>query len=112
MPHQWLAPMHLLGPDEHLLSAVLVVGALGSGFIISLAVVAFAQRRSWSYLLVTLALGTLFVRTGFGLLSLRGTIAPMSHHIVEHGLDVLTVALLLGALYLARGVDPRGDPDA
>jgi len=112
MIQAWLHPIHLLGPDEHLLAAVLVVGALASGFILALALVVFARRRSWSYLLVTLALGTLLVRTGFGLLNVRGTIAPVPHHIVEHGLDVVTVALLLGAVYLARGFEPRGELDA
>lgn len=112
MSTEWLVPMHLLGPDEHLLTAVLVAGALASGFIIALPLVAFVRRRSWPYLLVTLALGTLLVRTGFGMLSVQGSVAPVPHHIVEHGLDVLTVALLLGAVYLARGVGPRGRPDA
>lgn len=112
MTGAWLLPFHLLGPDEHLLAAVLVVGALASGFLLALALVVFARRRSWSYLLVTLALGTLLLRTGFGVLSVRGTVAPVSHHIVEHGLDVVTVALLLAAVYLARDFEPTGEVDA
>jgi hypothetical protein len=97
--------LHLLRFDQQLLAVVLIVAALVSAIIITLALVAFARRRSWSYFLVTLALSTLLVRTGFGLLTVGGFRNPTSHHILEHGLDILTVLLLLGAVYCARTVD-------
>jgi uncharacterized membrane protein len=100
--------MHLFGVDQHLLAVVLVVAGLVSAVIITLGLVAFARRRSWSYFLVTLALATLLVRTLFGILTLNDLLNPTSHHILEHGLDILTVLLLLGAVYTARTVDRRG----
>jgi uncharacterized membrane protein len=97
--------IHLLGFDQHLLAVVLVIAGLVSAVIITLALAAFARRRSWSYFFVTLALATLLVRTGFGILTFGGFLDPTSHHILEHGLDILTVLLLLGAVYCARTVD-------
>ena len=106
-----MRPFHLIGGghDPTLLS-VLLVGGVASGLLLGLAGLAFARRRSWSYLLVTLALSTLLVRTGFGVLTMERLFDPAAHHLVEHGLDVLAVALLLGAVALARAVDAGGEP--
>ena len=98
---------HLAPGDGHLLLVVLAGAGLVSGLVIALALAALARRRSWSYVLVTLALTTLLVRTLFGLLSTGGILGEPSHHVLEHGLDILTVVLLLGAVYCARTVDPR-----
>ena len=100
--------MHLFAADQHLLLVVLVAGGLASGFIIALATAALFQRRSWSYLFVTLALATLLVRTVFGFLTVGGTVDGTVHHIMEHGLDVVTAILLIGAIYCARTVDSTG----
>lgn len=87
------------------LGLVLVVAALASGLLITLALAALARRRSASYFLVTLALATLLTRTLFGVLTVRGVLGADPHHVLEHALDVLTVVLLLGAVYAARTVD-------
>lgn len=99
---------HALAPDQDLLVAVLAVAALVSGLVMALGLAALARRRSWSYFLVTLALATLLVRTLFGVLSVNGLVGPSSHHLLEHALDILAVALLLGAVYCARTVDLPG----
>lgn len=96
------------GPDPDLLVVVLAVAALVSGLVMALGLAALARRRSWSYFLVTLALATLLVRTLFGVLAVNGLLGRSSHHLLEHGLDVLAVALLLGAVYCARTVDLPG----
>ena len=101
--------LHLLGFDQHLLGVVLVFAGIASIAIVGLASVAISRRRSWPYLLVTLALTTLLVRTAFGMLSLGDLLSSTTHHILEHSLDVLAVGLLVGAVYLARSVDPRGE---
>lgn len=103
-----MAPLHALGPEQDLLVAVLAVAALVSGLIMALGLAAFARRRSWSYFLVTLALATLLIRTLFGVLSVNGILGASSHHLLEHGLDILAVALLLGAVYAARTTELAG----
>ncbi len=89
------------------LALVLGLAGLGSVVVVALALVALARRRSWSYFLVTAALGTLLVRTSLGALSVGGVMALGDHHLHEHALDVVMIALLLGAVYLARPPGPR-----
>jgi len=101
--------LHLIGFDQHLLGAVLGVAGLVSAFLIGLALLAYSRRRSWSYLLVTFALATLLIRTVFGFLSLGDLLSATTHHVLEHGLDILAVVLLVGAIYLARAVDETGE---
>lgn len=91
---------------EPLLVVILAAGGLASALVLGLAVLALARRRSPSYVLVTLALSTLLARVVVGFMDVGGALDATAHHLLEHGLDVLTVALLLGAVYLARRVAP------
>jgi hypothetical protein len=91
--------------SAHPLPLVLAVAGLVSALLITVALAALARRRSLSYFLVTLALGTLLVRTASGVLSMRDVVPHPSHHLVEHALDIVTVALLLGAVYSARRLE-------
>lgn len=75
------------------LAAVTVLGA------------AYLRRRSRSYLLVTLALSTLLVRSATGLLSIAGIYPVTAFETLDHGLDIVMVTLLLGAVYYARRID-------
>lgn len=84
------------------LALVLGMAGLGSTAVVALALVALARRRSWSYFLVAAALGTLLARTSLGALSMAGVVTFETHHLPEHALDVLLIALLLGAIYAAR----------
>lgn len=90
---------------------VLLVAGLGSGLVVSLALAAFARRRSPSYFLVTLALSTLLTRSLLGVLFVDGALGPPQHHLLEHGLDAVGVLLLFGAVYAARTVDPGRPTD-
>lgn len=90
-----------------MLRPVLIVAAAASALVVVLALAAFVRRRSWSYLLITLALGTLLARTVIGVLMLQRWLSPSVHHLLEHGLDVVMVGLLIGAVWLAR--DARGE---
>jgi hypothetical protein len=87
---------------EVALPTVLAITAVASLTILGLGVVAFAQRRSRSYLLITMALGTLMGRTLVGGLAMDGTIAMEFHHLIEHTLDGVMAVLLLAAVYYAR----------
>lgn len=104
MSTTWITPgaLSVLGVDQDLLLAVLVVAGLGSGVIIAVAVAALARRRTWSYLLVTLALATLLARTLLGSLVHVDLLEPTPHHVLEHTLDVIAVLMLFGALYCVR----------
>lgn len=102
------SPLHSAGTGvEHhpALSLVLVLGGLTSVVILTLAVFALTQRQSWSYLLVTLAIGTLGLRVALGGLMLVGLIDLPTHHLMEHAVDLLMAGLLLGAVYAARTGD-------
>jgi len=106
MTQPWTHAAQLHPTSEPVLLAVLVVGGLASGLVLAMALLALYRRRSASYVLVTLALSTLLARVVVGFMGVGGTLDATAHHLLEHGLDVLTVALLLGAVYLARRVSP------
>lgn len=94
-----------------LLGVVLGLAGLGSVAVVGLGLVALARRRSWSYFLVTAALGTLLARTSLGVLSMAGAVSFGAHHLPEHALDVAMIALLLGAIYASRRGPDAGDLD-
>ncbi len=84
------------------LTLALLVAGLGGSVVVGLALAAFARRRSQPYLLVVLAVLALLGRTVVAGLSLSGTLAPGTHHLAEHTLDVAMVALVIAAVYTAR----------
>lgn len=90
-------------PPDLALAVALALASVGSAVIIGLALVALVRRRSWPYLLVTLALATLLARTAVGVGSLWGWFSVATHHTVEHALDVAMAGLVIAAVYLARG---------
>lgn len=87
---------------EVALPTVLIITGIVSLAILGLGIVALAQRRSRSYLLITMALGTLVGRTLVGGLAIDGTIAMEFHHLTEHTLDGVMAVLLLAAVHYAR----------
>jgi hypothetical protein len=84
------------------LPTILAVTAVVSLIVLGLGVVALAKRRSRSYLLITMALGTLVGRTLVGGLAMDGTLSMELHHLIEHTLDGVMAVLLLVAVYYAR----------
>nr|WP_158059473.1 hypothetical protein [Halorussus halophilus] len=84
------------------MAALLALAGVGSALVLALALAAFLRRRTRSYLLVALALATLLARTAVATLSLTGSVADGSHHVFEHGLDVVMAALVIAAVYDAR----------
>lgn len=87
---------------EVALSGVLFLAGIASAVIVGLAIAAFAQRRSRSYLLITIALATLLARTGVGGLAMIDIIPLELHHLIEHTLDGAMAVLLIAAVYYAR----------
>ena len=95
-------------PGAHGVVYALVValgGAAGAG-LLGLGLAAFLRRRSRSYLLVALALGTLAARAGLAAGAAFGFVGVDAHHFGEHLLDVAMVALVVAAVYYARSVRP------
>lgn len=96
--------------DQHLLPVVLAVAGLGSAALVAVAVMALFRRRSLSYFLVTMAIGTLLLRAFLGAVTLGGVVSGHDHHLLEHVLDVLVIGLLFTAVYAARGIDSSSPP--
>ena len=84
------------------LALLLAVGGLCAAGVVGLALSALLQRRSWPYLLVALALGTLLIRIVAGIGYMHGSLSAEAHHLLEHGLDVAMAALVIAAVAFAR----------
>lgn len=100
----WLAHTDLI---ELSLPLVFGIGAVGGAVLFALGVIAYTQRRSFSYFLLTVAIGALLGRVLVGGLAFSGVMNESIHHLIEHGLDVVTLAAVIGAVYFARQV--RGE---
>ena len=87
------------------LVAVVVVATLGAAVLLGVAFAAFVQRRSRPYLLLVAAFAALLGRSAVVGMSLLGGLSPADHHLFEHALDVVLVALVVAAVYYARSVD-------
>jgi len=96
--------LHTAAPDPSL-AVVLVLAGLGTALLLGLGLAALVRRRSRSYLLVALALSTLFALSVVAGLSLLAWLPAGTHHLVEHGLDVLMAGLVIAAVYYARSVE-------
>jgi hypothetical protein len=86
------------------LVAVVAVAALGAATLLGLALAAFVRRRSRPYLLLVVAFAALLARSAVVAASLFGLLSPANHHVFEHGLDAVLVALVVAAVYYARTV--------
>lgn len=93
--------------ETYTLLAILTIAGLGSGALIALSLTALVRRRSWSYFLVTLAIGSLLIRTFLGVVMVGGYLPLDIHHLLEHFLDVLMIALLFAAIYVVRTAKPE-----
>jgi hypothetical protein len=91
-------------PASVTLLAVVTLAALGASVLLGLALAAFVRRRSRPYLLLVAAFGALLGRSAVAAASLSGLLSPANHHVFEHGLDALLVALVVAAVYYARSV--------
>lgn len=66
---------------------------------------AYYQRRTRPYLLIWLAGSTLFVESLVGIAGLLTPFDPMYHVVLDHGLDILLIGMVLGAVHYARAVE-------
>jgi len=93
-------------PDQLTLYASLVVAGIGSVLLVVLASAALFRRRSLSYFLITMAIGTLALRSFLGAVTVAGYLSLRSHHVLEHVLDALVIGLLFAAVYAVRTIRP------
>lgn len=100
--------------EDLVLALLLALAGLGSAGVMGLALAALVRRRSWPYLLVTLALVTLLARTGVAVASMWLLLPAGTHHLLEHALDVLMAALVIAAVLTARHArrEVTGERDA
>lgn len=81
------------------LIAVIALAVLGTTVLFVAGVVAYSRRRTLRYLLITVVLGVLVVRSVTGLGTVLGLVPMTVHHLVEHSFDFLIAVLILYAVY-------------
>jgi hypothetical protein len=87
------------------LMGIVVLAGLGTGVLFAVSLLAYRQRRSGRYLLVTVAVGALFLRSVVGAGTIMGYTPMVVHHLIEHTFDFLIAALVL---YAALRTSPSG----
>jgi fluoride ion exporter CrcB/FEX len=103
-----IVPLHggFGGSGSASLYVTLAVAVVGSAALLGLATAALVRRQSRPYLLIAAAIGAVFARSAVGGLTMAGTFSTTEHHLIEHGLDVVLVALVIAAVYYARTATP------
>lgn len=106
-----LPPLHsgFIESQSLPLLAVIAVAALGTAVLLGLAIGGFVRRQSRPYLLIVAALGALLGRSAVAGFTVTGVFSPAEHHFLEHGLDVVLVALVIAAVYHSRTVSQEAD---
>ncbi|KYH26058.1 hypothetical protein HAPAU_11490 [Halalkalicoccus paucihalophilus] len=94
------------------LIGIILAAGLGTATLFALSVLAFVRRRTRQYLLVTVALGALVVRSVVGLGTVLALVPMSIHHLVGHGLDVLIAAFVLLAIYLSGPTGHQHPPQS
>lgn len=93
--------------DQYLMPVILGAAGLGSAVLVAVALGALFRRRSLSYFLVTMAIGTFLLRTFLATVTYTGLVSAHSHHLLEHVFDVVVIGLLFAAVYATRRIDAR-----
>lgn len=109
MPVWPVVHINSVGPASLPLLGVVTVAGIGAAVLLGLGFAAFARRRSRSYLLIVGAIAALFGRSIVAGVTVVQILSPETHHLLEHSLDVVLVALVVGAVYYARTVTPEPD---
>jgi len=81
------------------LLAVVLVAGIGTGVLFAVSVVAYARRGGRRFLLVSVAVGALWMRSIVGAGTVLGYVPMPAHHYVEHTLDFAIAAVVLYAVY-------------
>lgn len=90
-----------------LLFAIVLLAGLGTGILFSISLLAYWQRRSVRYLLITVAVGALFLRSIVGIGTVLGYTPMMVHHLIEHSFDFIIASLVLYAVLRSKPDSPK-----
>lgn len=90
----WIDP----GYSWFLLGVIFLAG-IGTTVLFLVSVVACIQRRTVRFLLVTLALAALVIRTIVGFGTMLGFVPMTIHHLLSHSLDFLIAIIILYGVY-------------
>ena len=101
------SPLHFVQTSADVTLLFILLSGLASVVLVSAGAVALVRRRSRSFLLVALALGTLAAKAFVGVATILLSLPADLHHTMEHGLDFVTATCLLLAVYFARNVSSR-----
>ncbi|WP_236544803.1 DUF7471 family protein [Salinirussus salinus] len=104
-------PLHAGGgvaSDPPWVLAVVALATVATAALLGLTFAAYVRRKSRSYLLVVAAVAALLARSVVAGVTFAGMVSPAGHHLLEHGLDVVLVGLVVGAVYYARTVEREG----
>lgn len=88
------------------LLGIILLAGVGTGLLFVASLVTCLRRRSRRYIVVTVAVGALFIRSFIGVGTVSGVVPMMYHHVIEHSLDFTIAAMVLYAAYLSK---PAGD---
>lgn len=81
------------------LLVVISLAAVITGLVFAISAVAYYRRRSRQYLIVTIALFALWLRSIIGALTVFDLMPMYGHHLIEHALDATIGILVLYAVY-------------
>lgn len=91
---KWIPPGY-----TPLLFIGLLLASIGTVLLFCVGLVSYIRRRSTRYLLLTVALGALVVRTVVGWGTAVGGVPMITHHLIEHGLDFFIAVVILYLVY-------------
>ncbi|MFC7078113.1 DUF7471 family protein [Haloarcula halophila] len=90
------------------LLVVIGLATLGTAALFLVATAGALRRKSQPYLLLTVAIGLLVVRSFVGIGTVFGAVPMPIHHLAGHGVDLSIALLVLAAIFL---VDTPGSPE-
>jgi len=90
------------------LLVVIGLATLGTAALFLVATAGALRRKSRPYLLLTVAIGLLVVRSVVGIGTVFGAVPMPVHHLAGHGVDLSIALLVLAAVFL---VDRPDAPD-
>ena len=102
--------LHAGGEWSMALVAVVAASGVGTALLMGLSTAAFRQRQSRSYLLLAGAFAALFGRSVVAAGTMMGVMSSATHHLLEHGIDVVVVGLIVAAVYYTRSVSHEVQP--
>lgn len=81
------------------LLVLITAAAVGTGLLFAASVVAWYRRSTTQYLLVSLAIGALWLRAVVSTGTVLGVVPMPVHHLLAHSIDLFVAVVVLYAVY-------------